>query len=93
MKNPNAMALGRLGGLKGGPARSLSLSPTKRRSIARKAARVRWIDKRLHDDRLFRAAVSKKLAAREKLDPGDVEHALFNLTLSLGERLRRGLAS
>lgn len=29
-------------GLKGGPARALSLSPEKRQAIARKAARVRW---------------------------------------------------
>lgn len=41
-KNPNAVALGRLGGLKGGKARADKLSPTKRRAIAKKAARVRW---------------------------------------------------
>ncbi|HMK76434.1 MAG TPA: hypothetical protein VK568_09685 [Thermodesulfobacteriota bacterium] len=42
-KNPAAVALGRLGGLKGGPARAKSLSPKKRREIAQKAAKVRWI--------------------------------------------------
>ena len=41
-KNPNAVALGRLGGLKGGRARADNLSPKKRREIARKAARIRW---------------------------------------------------
>jgi hypothetical protein len=41
-KNPNAVALGRLGGLKGGKARAAKLSPRKRKSIARKAARKRW---------------------------------------------------
>jgi hypothetical protein len=41
-KNPHAAALGRLGGLKGGHARALRLSPAKRREIARKAARARW---------------------------------------------------
>ena len=41
-KNPHAAALGRLGGLKGGRARAISLSATKRREIARKAARARW---------------------------------------------------
>jgi len=41
-KNPHAAALGRLGGLKGGRARAISLSPAKRREIARKAARARW---------------------------------------------------
>ena len=40
--NPHASALGRLGGLKGGPARAASLSPERRREIARRAARRRW---------------------------------------------------
>ena len=41
-KNPAAVALGRLGGLKGGKARAESLSPDRRTEIARKAARARW---------------------------------------------------
>jgi hypothetical protein len=41
-KNVHATALGRLGGLKGGPARADALSATRRREIARKAARARW---------------------------------------------------
>jgi len=41
-KNPAAVALGRLGGLKGGKARAKKLSPQKRREIAKKAATVRW---------------------------------------------------
>ena len=41
-KNPAAVALGRLGGLKGGKARAKALSPLKRKAIARKAARARW---------------------------------------------------
>lgn len=41
-KNPNAVALGRLGGLKGGKARAKKLSPEKRKEIARKAAQARW---------------------------------------------------
>ncbi len=41
-KNPAAVALGRLGGKKGGKARAESLSPEKRREIARKAAEARW---------------------------------------------------
>lgn len=40
--NPHAVALGRLGGLKGGPARAERLSPRRRREIARIAARARW---------------------------------------------------
>jgi hypothetical protein len=41
-RNPHAAALGRLGGLKGGPARAMALSADRRRDIAMKAARVRW---------------------------------------------------
>jgi len=40
--NPHAAALGRLGGLKGGPARAAALSRERRREIARHAARRRW---------------------------------------------------
>lgn len=41
-KNPHAQALGRLGGLVGGHARASKLSKSKRVSIAKKAAKVRW---------------------------------------------------
>jgi len=41
-KNAAAVALGRLGGLKGGKARAEALSPKKRSEIAKKAAKVRW---------------------------------------------------
>ena len=41
-KNPAAVALGRLGGLKGGKARAEKLSAKKRKEIARKAAVTRW---------------------------------------------------
>lgn len=41
-KNPAAVALGRLGGKKGGKARANALSPERRAEIARKAAEKRW---------------------------------------------------
>lgn len=41
-KNPNAVALGRLGGLKGGPARKKALTAEERSAIARRAVNVRW---------------------------------------------------
>src|SRR4030095_15985553 len=41
-RNPHAAALGRLGELKGGPARAQLLSAERRREIARHAARKRW---------------------------------------------------
>ncbi|MEN6365231.1 MAG: hypothetical protein ABFC88_00250 [Thermoguttaceae bacterium] len=44
-KNPAAVALGRLGGLKGGKARAEKLSAEQREAIATKAAKARWRDK------------------------------------------------
>jgi hypothetical protein len=44
-KNPAAVALGKLGGAKGGKARANSLSPKKRSEIAKKAAKARWAKK------------------------------------------------
>lgn len=41
-KNPAAVALGRLGGLKGGKARAKKLSAKRRKEIAKKAADARW---------------------------------------------------
>ncbi len=44
-KNPAAVALGRLGGLRGGPARAKKLSAKRRQEIAHKAAEKRWAKK------------------------------------------------
>ena len=41
-KDPAAVALGRKGGLKGGPARIAALNPEQRKELARKAAEARW---------------------------------------------------
>lgn len=41
-KNPAAVALGKLGGRKGGKARAQRLSADERREIAKKAAAARW---------------------------------------------------
>lgn len=41
-KNPAAVALGRLGGLKGGKARAEKLSASRRAEIAKQAAQARW---------------------------------------------------
>jgi hypothetical protein len=41
-KNPLAVALGRIGGLKGGRARAEKLTREQRRASAVKAARARW---------------------------------------------------
>jgi hypothetical protein len=42
VKNPAAVALGRLGGKKGGKARAKRLTPERRSEIAQKAAQARW---------------------------------------------------
>jgi hypothetical protein len=42
MKNKAAVALGRLGGKKGGKARMESLTPERRKEIAKKAIAARW---------------------------------------------------
>jgi hypothetical protein len=41
-KNPAAVALGKLGGAKGGKARAAKLTKKQRSEIAKKAARARW---------------------------------------------------
>ena len=42
-KNPAAVALGKLGGAKGGKARAAKMTPEERRESARKAAQARWL--------------------------------------------------
>jgi hypothetical protein len=41
-KDPAAVALGRKGGLKGGPARAAKMTAEERSESARKAAHARW---------------------------------------------------
>lgn len=45
-KNPAAVVRGMKGGAKGGAARAKTLTASKRKSIAQKAARSRWKKKR-----------------------------------------------
>lgn len=41
-RNPHAVALGSMGGLKGGRSRAKNLSAAKRKAIAKKGAAARW---------------------------------------------------
>jgi hypothetical protein len=41
-KNPHAVALGRLGGVKGGKARAANLTKRKLKAIGKKGAEARW---------------------------------------------------
>jgi len=45
-KNPMAVALGRLGGLKGGHARAATMTAEQRSKSAKKAAQARWLKAR-----------------------------------------------
>jgi hypothetical protein len=45
-KNKAAQELGKLGGLKGGPARAKALSSERKSAIARKAAIASWVKRR-----------------------------------------------
>jgi hypothetical protein len=44
-KNPAAVALGRMGGLKGGKARAESMTAERRKEIAQRAAKQRWANR------------------------------------------------
>jgi hypothetical protein len=48
-KNPAAVALGKLGGRKGGKARAAKMTAEERSESARKAAKARWAKKRQQD--------------------------------------------
>jgi len=49
-KNPHAVALGKIGGSKGGKVRAARLSPEQRSEIARKAVLARWAKHKKKDD-------------------------------------------
>ena len=45
-KNPHAVALGKMGGAKGGKKRAANLTPEQRSASARRAALARWAGRR-----------------------------------------------
>jgi hypothetical protein len=49
-KNPAAVALGKLGGAKGGKARAEKLTPEESSEIALKASNARWAKKREQEE-------------------------------------------
>lgn len=52
-KNPAAVALGRLGGLRGGKARAEAMTPERRKEVAKLAAKKRWSKKLIIKDKSF----------------------------------------
>lgn len=66
VKNEAAVALGRLGGMKGGAARAAKLTPEQRSEIAKKAAQGRWKSKQDEDAKRLEAfppAKKKRIGA------------------------------
>jgi hypothetical protein len=49
VKNPAAVALGKLGGSKGGKIRADRLSPERRKEIAQQAGKARWAKARQNE--------------------------------------------
>jgi len=99
--NPHAVALGRLGGLKGGPARAAKLSKTRRVNIAHLGAAARWrkpstnaiaespkLDMAVRANRRIEA---QRLSLLTRCDVDVIEQMLFMQTLPAWERLARGL--
>jgi hypothetical protein len=49
VKNPAAVALGKLGGSKGGTIRAAKLSTERKKAIARQGAQARWAKARINE--------------------------------------------
>lgn len=64
-KNAAAVALGKLGGMKGGRARAAKLSPDERKAIAQKAAKARWAKPAI------KASAASAAVVETELDPGE----------------------
>ena len=62
-KNPAAMALGRLGGKKGGPARMQSMTPEERAEFARKGGTIGGKARAKKLTKAQRKAIAQKAAA------------------------------
>ena len=60
-KNPAAVALGRLGGLKGGRARDAALTPERKKEIAQQAAKQRWANR---EKKVVEATADQAVATR-----------------------------
>jgi len=50
-KNPHAVALGKMGGSKGGKRRAANLTPEERSASAKKAALARWAKQKQEEEK------------------------------------------
>jgi DNA-binding CsgD family transcriptional regulator len=78
-KNPAAVALGKLGGAKGGNARAASLSAKERRAIAQKGAATRWDRERRIADMLARGISAREIEKRFGVKPGTLRAVIQRL--------------
>lgn len=72
-KNPAAVKLGRLGGLKGGNARAEALTPERRKEISEIASRARWKRETSNDDAATRPGASAEQSGAQHQKPAQVE--------------------
>lgn len=83
-KNPHAVALGRLGGLVGGPARAEALTARRRKEIAAEAgrARAKGLSAAARTNQARRAARARWAAARSVASGADAPQAVRRLLKS-----------
>jgi hypothetical protein len=77
VKNPAAVALGRRGGKKGGPARAAKLTPEQRSESARRAVQTRWAKSKGGDSVVLQRkdVGGKKLGQFRQEEPRDAAPA------------------
>ena len=83
-KDPAAVALGRRGGKKGGPARAAKLTPKQRSESTRKAVQARWMKAKEGKDYIVvrRAKMETTPATTSTIDTSD------NAVLALLKRIK-----
>ncbi len=87
-KNVSAVALGRLGGLKGGPARMAAMSKEERSALGRAAARARWEGATARSAAAMESLASSVREEAARVGPLVPTVTLHDLFLILGRRLR-----
>src|SRR5215831_17427990 len=83
-KDPAAVALGRKGGKRGGPARAAKLTPKQRSESARKAVQARWAKAKEGKDEI----VVKKSKLKVTPTTGSTMDTSDNAVLALLKRIK-----
>ena len=82
-KNAAAVALGRRGGLKGGPARAAVLTPEQRSQSAQKAVTARWAKAKAKAGTATRTAAKKDVTSTNR-NPMDRKQGMKTTAANLG---------